>query len=65
VIAGTKIRTLGNANIGTDLDHPEVVDPAVLSNPAVIADLEQVGILHPDARLYDNPLTHRGSEGSQ
>ena len=54
VIPRAKIRSLGEAAIRANSDLNEIVDPDVLSNPAMFTDGKQPWILHAYARLEND-----------
>ncbi len=58
VVSGTKIRALGDTHIRADADVDPIVDPGVLSDPAIAADRKMPGV--PDAHTgFDD---HAGAD---
>jgi hypothetical protein len=57
MVTGAEVRSLRHAYAGANMNGGEVVDPAALTNPAVIPNYEMPGILDANAGLDNNPLT--------
>lgn len=51
MIAGAKIRSLGDAHIVSDLNVRQIVNPAVFSKPAIVAQGKAPRVLHANAGL--------------
>jgi hypothetical protein len=65
MVTGAEIRSLRQAYAGANMNGGEVVDPAALTNPAVISNYEVPRILDADAGLDNNPLTDPSAKEPQ
>lgn len=65
VITGEEIRSLADAGIRANPHKRVVVDPYVLSQPDMIADLQEPWRLDVNARFYHHALPHLRAKGAQ
>jgi hypothetical protein len=62
MVTGAEVHSLRHAYAGANTNGGEVVDPAALTNPAVISNDEVPRVLDADAGLDNNPLTDPGAK---
>jgi hypothetical protein len=65
VVAGTDVAALRKASATSNGDRREIVNPAVLAKPHIIAYGQNPGLLDADSRLNDYAASHGRSEGAE
>jgi hypothetical protein len=65
VVSRAKVNTLRNANMVPEVHQRKIIDPAVLADPAMVADAEQPRILHADSWLDYYSRSDLGSEQTE
>ena len=65
MISGAEVSTLGDADVVSNLDICQVVDPDILAYPGAVPDREKPGVFDTDAGLDYSRISNAGSEDSQ
>ena len=65
VAAGTKVASLRNADVRSNQDVAEIVDPNILADPAMVADRKSPRILNPHVRLDHDAGAHASAKHAE